>query len=161
MASVNSCVRLAYQRRGDVDDVSEFLQTHLRHRELRHIEESCQVRLSYSPKVFGGVLGKGLGKKDSCVVHQQINSPETLNRGTYNMLGRFLNTNVAGHQFQIGSAVERYSGRNLPGVRNHAITLFDEPLHHLKADPARRTCDDSNPGSSGKCVLSPAARRSG
>src|SRR5258708_26357946 len=30
---------LTYQRRGDVDDVSEFLKTHSRDRELRHKKE--------------------------------------------------------------------------------------------------------------------------
>ena len=89
--------------------MSEFLETHLRHRELRHIEESCEVRLRYSPKIIGGVLGKRLGNKDACVVHQQVDRPKILNRATHDMFGRFLDTNVAVHQFQIGSAVERHS----------------------------------------------------
>src|SRR6202795_2513740 len=96
-ASGTSCDRLAYQRRGDVDDVSEFLETHLRHRELRHIEESCEVRLSCPPKIFGGVLGKGLGNKDARAVYQQVDSPKILNCGTHDTFARFLETNVAVH----------------------------------------------------------------
>src|SRR5216684_6141710 len=101
--------RLAYKGCRNVDHMSEFLKTHLRHRELRHIEESCQVRLRCPQKIVGGVLGKGLGNKDARVVYQQIDSSKILNCGTHDMSGRFLDTNVAVHQFQIGCAVERHS----------------------------------------------------
>ena len=69
------------------------------------------------------------------------------------MLGRFLNTNVTVHQFQIGSAVERPSGRNLPGVCNHAITLFDKSFYDLKTDADGGTSDNRDLARTGRYVL--------
>src|SRR5215469_5710865 len=90
------------------------------------------INLRCLPKIFGAVLGKGLGNENARVVYQQIDSSKIVNCNTHNMFSRFLDTNVAVHQFQIGCVVERLGRRNVPGVRNQAIPLFDEPLHHLE-----------------------------
>src|SRR5258706_8898277 len=74
---------LTYQRCGDVDDVSEFLKTHSRDRELRHEKEPKQIRRESDSKVFRCVLREWFRKKNARIVHQQIDGPKVLDGSSH------------------------------------------------------------------------------
>src|ERR1700720_3784460 len=103
--------------------MSELLPAHLLNGELGNVEEPRKVCFSSHSELFNRVFGEGLRDKNSRIVHQQINSPKSLDRdGDYLLRGR-LKSNIAIDEFQIGRVLQGHRRADVARVCNYAISV--------------------------------------
>ena len=133
-------VRMVYEARRDLDDVAAAPLLHLSDRELRHVEESCQIDAEHHRVIGLAVLREGLRDEDAGVVDERVDTPEPRHAFGDRTLGRPPVSDVArnGQDVRVVGSSDRARNRDDP-VAATAI-----PLDERCADALRCASDDGN-----------------
>ena len=114
--------------------MSRILLLHLRDHLLRHEEETGHIGVHYQIVVVLGVIGERLRNENPCVVNQQVDTAEMLDRRFRHFDGGFLLADVSVDEDEIGRRFELLRLADSPRSSDHAIAVFEKCQRDSEAD---------------------------
>jgi len=139
---VHSGDRLTCKGGGNTHNVPESLMQHLLNCGLRGVEESIHVRRQDATVLFLGIFVKISGHENTCIVHEQIQAPGSLDRLVREADASLPIRNIPVDNGPCWGVVDSVTCAEPARIGDDEIAIFRERLGDRKPNAARRTRDN-------------------